>query len=59
MSNGTKKVSLVRLAERWHERHMSDLDHDHSSCWCCCITCDHSNPHFDNAVAEMEAADVE
>jgi hypothetical protein len=42
-----------REAERYHEEHIDDLDHDWSSCWCCCITCEHVNPYFDEAIKEM------
>lgn len=43
------------LAAAWHDDHLAELDHDYSSCWCCCIACEHVNPHFDAAEATMTA----
>ncbi len=34
------------LAAAYHEANIDELDHDHSSCWCCCITCEHTNPYW-------------
>jgi hypothetical protein len=44
------------LARRWHDDHIDELDHCYSSCWCCCITCDHVNPHYNAAVEALRAA---
>lgn len=45
-----------KAAEKWHDDHIDELDHDYSSCWCCCITCEHTNPHFDAAHEAMTGA---
>lgn len=42
-------------AADYHEQHIDELDHDYSGCWCCCITCEHVNPHFDAAITALRA----
>ena len=44
---------IIRDAKNWHDDHIEELDHDYSSCWCCCITCDHTNPSYDAAQDAM------
>lgn len=36
-------------AAQWHDTHYDELDHSYSTCWCCCITCEHTSPYFDDA----------
>jgi hypothetical protein len=38
-------------AAQWHDTALDasvDGDHDDSSCWCCCRTCEDFNPYFDD-----------
>jgi hypothetical protein len=41
------------LAEQWHEVHYDELDHCYDSHWLSCMACKHTNPHYDEAKAQM------
>lgn len=40
-------TSRIADAKAWHEEHAEQQGHDPSSCWCCCTTCENSNPFFE------------
>ncbi len=52
MNDETRQL-LIKAAD-WHDAHREEQGHDWSSCWCCCITCEHVNPFFDDAQAAMQ-----
>lgn len=53
MTGPEDRDAAMAIAEQWHDEHRHDLDHDHSSCWCCCITCEHTSPHYDEAMEAL------
>jgi hypothetical protein len=54
-------TDVPAIAQQWHDERTEGNAHEgeYSSCWCCCATCEVSNPHYDEARAAWRAESAE